>query len=63
VDAGIARGEFGVLVHEHCEERLGSTACDHYYGLPTSGFEAIRQFASVWGRSTQLGCARLRCIS
>lgn len=55
--------EFGVLVHEHCEEHLGSPACDHYYGLPISGFEAIRQFASLWGRSTQPGCARLRCIS
>ena len=55
--------EFGVLVHEHCEEHLGSPACDHYYGLPISGFEAIRQFASLWGQSTQLGCARLRCIS
>lgn len=52
--------EFGVLVHEHCEERLGSPECSHYYGLPISGFEAIRQFASLWGQATQLGCASLR---
>lgn len=54
--------EFGVLVHEHCEERLGSPACDHYYGLPIDGFEAIRRFASQWGQPAQLGCDRLRCI-
>jgi hypothetical protein len=52
--------EFAVLVHEHCEEHLGSPACAHYYGLPISGFEAIRQFASLWGQPAQLGCARLR---
>jgi hypothetical protein len=34
-----------------------------FCGLPISGFEAIRQFAFVWGQSTQLGCARLHCIS
>lgn len=55
--------EFQVLVHEHCEEHLGSPACNHYYGLPMSGFEAIRRFASIWGQPTQLGCARLHCIS
>ena len=55
--------EFQVLVHEHCEEHLGSPACDHYYGLPISGFEAIRRFASLWGQPAPLGCARLRCLS
>jgi hypothetical protein len=54
--------EFGVLVHEHCEERLGSPDCGHYYGLPIDGFEAIRQFASQWGQPTDLGCALLRCL-
>lgn len=54
--------EFGVLVHEHCEEDLGSPDCGHYYGLPVDGFEAIRQFASHWGQPTGLGCARLRCL-
>ncbi len=53
--------EFGVLVHEHCEERLGSPICGHYYGLPISGFEAIRQFSSFWGQPL-LGCADLRCM-
>lgn len=54
--------EFGVLVHEHCEEELGSPACDHYYGLPVNGFEAIRRFAAIWGQTVQLGCTSLRCM-
>jgi hypothetical protein len=54
--------EFGVLVHEHCEEKLGSPACDHYFGLPMDGFEAIRQFAALWGQDTLLGCRNLRCM-
>lgn len=55
--------EFGVLVHEHCEDHLDVPVCDHYYGLPITGFEAIRQFAALWGQSTPPGCARLRCMS
>ena len=55
--------EFAVLVHEHCEERLSAPACDHYYGLPITAHEAIRQFASLWGQPGPLGCAGLRCIS
>jgi len=54
--------EFGVLVHEHCEEKLGSPACGHYYGLPIDGFEAIRRFAALWGQDSALGCASLRCM-
>jgi hypothetical protein len=55
--------EFHVLVHEHCEEVLGQPACDHYFGLPVDGYEAIRRFASVWGRPTPLGCANLLCMT
>jgi hypothetical protein len=54
--------EFGVLVHEHCEEGLGSPACAHYFGLPIDGFEAIRRFAVLWGQTSQLGCTSLRCM-
>ena len=54
--------EFGVLVHEHCEERLGHPACGHYYGLPVDAYEAIRRFASLWGQPEPLGCEDLRCI-
>ena len=54
---------FHVLVHEHCEERLGQPVCDHYYGPPVDGYEAIRRFTSLWGQPAPLGCADLRCIS
>ena len=33
-----------------------------YYGLPISGFEAVRQFASLWGQARPLGCVGLRCM-
>lgn len=49
-------------MHEHCEERLGTPACDHYYGLPLNGFDAIRHFASMWGQAADLGCTGLRCM-
>jgi hypothetical protein len=54
--------EFGVLVHEHCEETLGSPDCSHYYGLPVDGFEAIAAFTTLWALGGSLGCADLRCI-
>lgn len=53
---------FGVLVHEHCEDELGSPTCAHYYGLPVNGFEAIHQFTAIWGQTAQLGCSGLRCM-
>jgi hypothetical protein len=54
--------EFGVLVHEHCEERLGFPTCGHYFGLPIDGFEAIRRFTAIWGQPADLGCSGLPCI-
>jgi hypothetical protein len=55
--------DFRVLVHQHCEEILGSPACDHYFGLPVDAFEAIRRFATAWGQPGPLGCADLVCMS
>ena len=54
--------EFGVLVHEHCEEELGAAVCGHYFGLPVDGFEAIRRFMALWGQPAELACADLRCM-
>lgn len=54
--------EFGVAVHEHCEDRLKKPLCDHYYGLPVGGDEAIRYFTILWGQPGSLGCAELRCM-
>ncbi len=54
--------EFGVLVHEHCEEHLGAAVCGHYFGLPVTGFEAIRRFTAMWGQPGDLGCDALPCM-
>ena len=54
--------EFGVIVHEHCEEILGQPACSHYYGLPVDAYKAIGRFLSSWGQAEPLGCAELRCM-
>lgn len=54
--------EFGVTVHEHCEEILGMPACEHYFGLPVDADEAIRHFTIRWGQPGPLGCDQLRCI-
>jgi len=54
--------EFNVLVHEHCEEVLGSATCGHYYGLPVDGYQAVRRLTTVWGQPEPLGCAGLPCI-
>ena len=54
--------EFGVIVHEHCEEILGQPACSHYYGLPVDAYKAIGRFLSSWGQPEPLGCAELRCM-
>ena len=51
-----------MLVHEHCEERLGQAACDHFLGLPIDGYEAIRRFTASWGQPGSLDCAGLRCM-
>lgn len=54
--------EFGVLVHEHCEEVMGRPVCSHYYGLPVTAYEAIEAFTSLWGLPGLFGCADLRCM-
>ncbi len=53
---------FAVAVHEHCEERLGRPACDHYLGLPVDAYEAVRRFTVLWGQPGRLGCDDRRCI-
>lgn len=61
-DEGDFLREHGVAVHEHCEEVLEQPACDHYFGLPVDGDEAIRRFMILWGQTSPLGCSQLRCI-
>jgi hypothetical protein len=55
--------EFDVLTHEHCEERLGAPACEHYFGLPVDAYDAVRRFTTIWGQPGPLGCDDLRCMA
>jgi hypothetical protein len=60
VPAYLAR--LGVTAHEHCEEVLGKSSCDHYLGLPVySGYEGLNALLACWSDAGPLGCARLRC--
>lgn len=53
---------YDVIVHEHCEEILGSPACSHYFGEPvTDGYRGIELLMLAWTEEP-LGCALLRCL-
>lgn len=56
-------GEFDTVTHEHCEESLGSPACEHYIGTPLDAYEAIRRLSVLWGHHGPFGCDQLRCMT
>jgi len=55
---------FGVAVHEHCEEPIGSARCRHVAGLPKrDGFEALNDLLIAWSTSSNRSiCAELSCL-
>ncbi len=54
---------FSVVVHEHCEERLGSRGCLHYAGLPiVDGYEGVRRLLAIWTDPTGISCSGLECL-
>lgn len=51
-----------VLVHEHCEETLGSSTCHHYAGEPVSdAYAGVDRLLLAW-TDDPLGCDDLRCL-
>jgi len=53
---------YDVTVHEHCEERMGQPACNHYAGDPVrDGYRGIDLLVLAW-TDEPLGCDRLRCL-
>jgi hypothetical protein len=62
-DRDAATALFGTGVHEHCEEVLGHSACDHYLGreLP-NGYLAIELLIAAWLEPGQLDCSSLICL-
>jgi hypothetical protein len=62
-DRELAEAALRAVVHEHCEERIGQPACQHYLGreLP-DGFQAIDLLVAAWLEPGDLGCASLICL-
>lgn len=54
---------YRVVVHEHCEEVIGSPACEHYAGVPiANGHQAVQTLLAEWVRDGPLGCGQLVCL-
>jgi len=51
------------IVHEHCEEVIGQSACGHFLGrhMP-DGYVAIDLLVAAWLEPTALGCDALVCL-
>jgi hypothetical protein len=61
-DGGLER-RLGVSAHEHCEEELGVSGCQHYVGreLP-HGYLGLELLVAAWVESGPLGCDHLTCL-
>jgi hypothetical protein len=54
---------FHVAVHEHCENPIGITACQHYRGDPVdSGYDAVGRLLRVWTEDEPIRCDALTCL-
>lgn len=62
-DRALAEARLRSVVHEHCEEVLGSPACDHYLGraLPDAHF-ALDLLMAAWLEPGELGRDSLVCL-
>lgn len=50
-----------VLVHEHCEQPLGQSACDHYHGAPVrDGYAGVVALLDAW--TGEPSCGGLECL-
>lgn len=51
-----------VIVHEHCEQPIGTVACDHYAGVPVpNGWAGVDLAMKAWLVEFE-GCAGLVCL-
>jgi hypothetical protein len=58
-----ARSVLGAAAHEHCEERLGRPACEHYRGYELSNIHVgIALIDAAWTEPGPLGCETLVCL-
>lgn len=52
---------FLVLVHEHCERPLATSACDHYEGSPVrDGYAGVNALVDAW--TGEPDCSDLPCL-
>jgi hypothetical protein len=60
-DAEWFQHRYLVLVHEHCEQPMGTTRCEHHQGPPVrDGFAGVVALIDAWtGEPT---CDGLRCL-
>lgn len=62
-DADSFRSAYDVVVHEHCEEVLGSADCNHYYGDPIAdAYHGVELLLLAWTEDDVLGCEDLLCL-
>lgn len=54
---------FDVVVHEHCEQPIGSSSCDHYAGLPVrDAFAGVEILIDTWIKPDVPDCGALTCL-
>lgn len=60
-DADWFERHYLVLVHEHCEQPLGQSACDHYHGAPVrDGYAGVVALLDAW--TGEPSCSGLECL-
>jgi PAS domain-containing protein len=54
---------FQVVVHEHCEQPIGSPACGHYAGPPVrDAFAGVELLVGTWVDPDDPDCGALACL-
>lgn len=63
-DRSLAEAHLRSVVHEHCEEVLGTAACHHYLGreIP-DGHIALDLLMAAWLEPGLLDCSALVCLT
>lgn len=56
-------GRFDVVVHEHCEQPIGTAPCAHVAGHPVrDGFRAVEMLMAIWIDPVAPDCEALPCL-
>jgi hypothetical protein len=54
---------FDVVVHEHCEQPIGTSSCDHYAGQPVrDAFAGVELLVGTWVDPDTPDCGALLCL-